>query len=119
MLLTTIMLMLAAPEKAVPSSKGLERPGKLATNPYLWVTMEDYPPQAKRQRRQGTVAFLVHYGTDGIPTDCDIRSSSGHADLDDRTCELLRKRARFIPGRDDKGEALGGTYSNRVHWRVP
>ena len=119
MSLTAMMLMLAAPTKAVSPPDGLERPGKLATNPYLWVTMEDYPPQAKRQGREGTVSFLVHYGMDGMPTGCDIQSSSGHADLDEKTCDLLWKRARFIPGRNAQGDALSGTYRNRVHWRVP
>ncbi|MHA4835550.1 energy transducer TonB [Sphingopyxis sp. MSC1_008] len=119
MLLTVMMLVLAAPEVVVPPPGGLERAGKLTTNPAFWVTMNDYPPQAKRKGREGTVGFLVHYGTDGLPTGCDIVTSSGHADLDATTCQLVQKRARFRPGRNAQGENIGGTYSNRVHWRVP
>lgn len=98
--------------------KSRARPGSFKTHPATWATSLDYPPVAKKERREGTVEFLVRYGTNGKPTDCEIVSSSGHTDLDEQTCRLVKARARFRAGKNNEGETVGGTYQNRVNWHL-
>jgi periplasmic protein TonB len=96
-------------------------PPKAATprgNPGNWATTNDYPSRALREEREGTTGFRVTIGTDGRVTDCQITSSSGHADLDEATCNNVRRRARFNPATED-GRPVTGTYSNRVRWVIP
>lgn len=90
-----------------------------ATNPGSWATNDDYPASAMREEREGTTGFKLTVGVDGLPTQCEIISSSGHADLDTTTCRLIMERARFTPGRDKNGKVVGGTYSNRIRWQIP
>lgn len=90
-----------------------------ATNPGSWVTSADYPASALREEREGTTGFRLTIGADGLPAACDIIAPSGHGDLDAVTCQLIMQRARFTPGRNARGEAVGGTYSNRIRWQIP
>lgn len=90
-----------------------------ATNPGSWVTNDDYPVSAMREEREGMTGFKLTVGADGLPTGCDVIAPSGHGDLDAATCQLIMQRARFTPGRNARGEAVGGTYSNRIRWQIP
>ncbi|WP_447761104.1 TonB family protein [Sphingopyxis panaciterrae] len=119
MIFSMMLLALGAPEKAAPQSADLSEPGMPATNPGSWATNDDYPPRAMRDEREGTTGFKLHYGSDGLPTACEIISPSGQADLDQLTCKLVMERARFTPGRNARGEKVGGTYSNRIRWQIP
>ncbi|MBA4748473.1 MAG: energy transducer TonB, partial [Sphingopyxis sp.] len=75
--------------------------------------------RAQREEREGTTGFRVAIGPDGRVTGCDITSSSGHADLDQETCKLVTRRARFDPALDRDGNPTTGSYSNRVRWQIP
>lgn len=121
MVFSILLLALGAPEDAVPLPPPPTRAerGAPANNPGAWVTNDDYPPLAMREEREGTTGFRLTYGTDGLPRKCDIVSSSGHADLDAVTCDLVMERARFRPGKTETGHVTGGTYSNRVRWKIP
>ncbi|MBB6428091.1 TonB family protein [Sphingopyxis sp. JAI128] len=116
-----IFLALAAPGELVTQvvvEEGGE-PMMPATNPGSWATNDDYPVSAMREEREGTTGFKLTVGADGLPTQCEIISPSGHDDLDATTCRLIMERARFTPGRDKAGKAVGGTYSNRIRWQIP
>ncbi|WP_411340782.1 energy transducer TonB [Sphingopyxis sp. J-6] len=121
MLLMTMMLAFGAPQggAASPPSADLSEPGAPATNPGGWVTNDDYPPQAMREEREGVTGFRLTYDNSGLPRKCEIVSSSGHADLDAATCDLVMERALFEPGKDRTGMAVGGTYTNRIRWSIP
>lgn len=88
-------------------------------NPGSWATTNDYPSRALREERAGTTGFKVTVGPDGRVTDCQITSSSGHADLDEATCANVRRRARFTPATDGEGQPTSGSYSNRIRWVIP
>lgn len=111
-----IVLALAA---AQGDAAGVEKTTAPATNPGSWVTNDDYPASAMRDEREGTTGFKLTIGADGLPTACDVIAPSGHGDLDTATCQLIMQRARFTPGRNGRGEAVGGTYSNRIRWQIP
>lgn len=118
MLLSMMMLMLAAPQEAGGTAEA-ELSTAPATNPGGWVTNADYPARAMREEREGMTGFKIIIGADGLPKSCEIIASSGHGDLDAATCRLVMERARFTPGRNARGEATGGTHSNRVRWQIP
>jgi periplasmic protein TonB len=105
----------SCPPKPVDKS----RPGRPKGNPGSWATTNDYPQRALSQEREGTTGFRVTYGADGRVTDCQVTSSSGHADLDAATCANVKRRAKFEPALDRDGNPSGGSYSNRVTWRIP
>jgi TonB family protein len=112
-----IFLALIAPAAAAQSVG--DEPMEPATNPASWVTNQDYPVAAMRDEREGVSGFRLTIGPDGLPQRCEIIGSSGHPDLDAATCRLVMERARFKPGRNARGEAVGGTYSNRIRWQIP
>jgi periplasmic protein TonB len=105
----------SCPPKPVDKS----RPGKPKNNVGSWANTNDYPSRALNQGREGTTGFRVSYGADGKVTDCQVTSSSGHADLDAATCSNVKRRARFEPGLDKDGNPTGGSYSNRITWKIP
>jgi protein TonB len=108
-----------APPAPVPPPSAPPKPATPRGNPASWATPNDYPSRALREERTGTTGFRVSVGADGRVTDCQITSSSGHADLDQATCANVTRRARFNPAKDSSGNAVQGTYSNRVRWVIP
>jgi TonB family protein len=88
-------------------------------NQTLWVTPEDYPREALRQRAEGVTRFTVDVGKNGRVSKCRIIGSSGFRALDAATCKLISDRARFFQTRDSRGHPAAGTYSNSVRWVAP
>lgn len=92
-----------------------------AASPPTWgprwaISTDDYPPGARRENREGTTRYEVAVDEKGAPTGCTIIKSSGHQDLDDRTCQLVMKRAKFKPASDDTGQAVPGIFRHLVVW---
>lgn len=80
---------------------------------------DDYPMEALRADEQGrTVASLV-VGPNGVPQRCTVRTSSGSAALDQRTCEVALARIRYKPARDRLGRPIAATTTLPVRWRLP
>lgn len=96
-----------------------ETPTRPKTSPGSWVTTEDYPAEALRYEQEGAVAFRLVVDRSGKVSDCAVTASSGYPVLDAQTCSLVRQRALFTPARDINGEAVTGTYANRVRWVIP
>lgn len=88
-------------------------------SPQSWMTTDDYPPSALRDGVEGTVGTVLLIGADGKVTSCSVTSSSGSSLLDDTSCRLLTRRARFQPGKDSAGNAIGGQYRFRFSWKIP
>jgi periplasmic protein TonB len=99
-------------------SKGEQR-AKPIGNPGEWVTTNDYPAQALREERQGTVAFTLQIDARGAVTNCTVTESSGTPALDEETCRLITLRAKFQPAKNKQGRAITGKFSNRVRWQIP
>ncbi|MBV7259431.1 energy transducer TonB [Erythrobacter crassostreae] len=87
--------------------------------PGRWVTDSDYRSNWIRREWSGVAGFAVTIDTKGRVNDCTITRSTGHAQLDERTCFLIEKRARFNPAKDSYGNPIAGTYRNSVNWRLP
>ena len=84
-----------------------------------WVTTDDFPPAAIRGRWEGQTQFVMTVGTDGKAKDCRTITSSGHAILDQRACDLMIQRGRFTPAKGANGEPVAAPWISRVHWQIP
>ena len=78
------------------------------------ITPQDYPESVFERNEQGTVFFHLIVGTDGRVKDCQITRSSGYRDLDDTTCRILSKRARFEPKLGSDGKPVEFAYDDKV-----
>ena len=105
----------SAPPPPRFSAKGASPKGR----PGDWATDNDYPTSAMREGKQGVTGFRVSVGPDGRVTDCSVTRSSGSPELDDTTCKLITRRARFAPAMDGDGKPTTGTYSSSVRWQIP
>jgi len=89
------------------------------SNPAAWVTTMDYPVAALRANEQGTTGFTLRVDKEGRVSGCTIKTSSGSPSLDEATCSMVTRRARFRPAADSEGRPKEGDYSNRVRWVLP
>lgn len=88
-------------------------------DPSRWVTDSDYRSRWIREGWQGTAKFRLEIAANGKVTACTITQSTGHAALDQATCDLIARRARFTPATDSTGAATGGIYSSSIRWVLP
>ena len=86
--------------------------------PSLFST-DDYPPSALRNEETGTTAVRLTIGTDGRVSDCTVTASSGSTALDNATCNIIRRRARYTPAQDQAGNPITGSDSTRIRWEIP
>jgi TonB family protein len=87
-------------------------------NKETWIKPDDYPSRAARDEQEGAVRFSVRVSSNGRVEDCSIVSSSGYDDLDETTCKLVARRARFKPALDENGSEVVSYYSNSVRWTL-
>ncbi|WP_197277257.1 energy transducer TonB [Sphingomonas profundi] len=84
-----------------------------------WITAEDYPARSLRNEEEGTVSISARIGADGRVSDCTVTASSGFPLLDEATCRLYQRRARFTPARDDAGQPTATNTTDRIRWTIP
>lgn len=77
-----------------------------------WLSDADYPSRAQREERSGATGYRLEVGPDGRVTNCTVTKSSGHPDLDEATCRILPRRARF-------SKIGNGVYEGTMEWRLP
>lgn len=87
-------------------------------SPSGWITQDDYPPAAHSAGRQGDTGFRLDVDTRGRVAACTITASSGSSLLDETTCTLLKRRARFKPARDASGAYVAGHWTSVFRWRL-
>lgn len=106
------------PPPAVPPVYG-SQPIQPRGNPGNWVGPNDYPTRALREEQEGRTGFRLIVGSDGRVTHCEIRESSGWPTLDQATCTIITRRARFKPATNRRGEPAEGSYASAVRWQIP
>ena len=82
-------------------------------------TADDYPAAAQAADAQGTSQAQLTIGPTGAVVACNIIRSSGNSSLDSATCNILRRRAKFTPARDNEGNATTDTITTPpIVWRL-
>ena len=80
---------------------------------------DDYPASAQAAGAEGTARASLTIGPDGRVTGCSITQSAGNSALDQATCNILRRRAKFVPARDSNGNPTSDTISTpAIVWRL-
>lgn len=106
--------------EAPPAPKpSMATPPQPRGRPQEWLTTDDYPSSAMREGVQGVTGYRLEIGLDGKVTGCSVTSSSGSSILDDTTCRLLTRRARFKPAQDQAGNPIASSYGGRTRWQIP
>lgn len=88
-------------------------------NPGNWIRNSDYRSSWINRGFEGVAGFTLDIDTNGRVSNCTITRSTGHSQLDDATCRLLRGRARFTAAKDASGNTVAGTFSSSVKWDIP
>ena len=109
----------APPAPPAPPPPRVSQAAKARGNLVALFSNDDYPASALRNEEQGTTAVRLTIGSDGRVSDCSITASSGSSSLDNATCSILRRRARFTPAKDQGGNPISDTYNQRIRWEIP
>ncbi|GAB5347973.1 energy transducer TonB [Alteriqipengyuania sp. 357] len=90
-----------------------------SNSPGSWVTQSDYRSAWISRDYEGTVGFRLKVGASGKVENCAITRSNGISALDQATCQLVERRARFSPAQNADGRAVAGSYNGAVRWQLP
>ena len=106
-------------EQLLEETFRLRRPARARSVVSSYFSDADYPLSAMRNEEEGTVGYRLTIGIDGRVTDCTITRSSNSPTLDEATCTILSRRARFIPARDARGNLSVDSAVGRIRWVLP
>jgi protein TonB len=106
-------------ENLPPPKPSEATPAKIKGDPSFGITDEDYPASAQRNGEEGTTAIAYDIGVDGRISNCKVTGSSGSSTLDQTTCQLAERRARYTPAKDAAGNPMASHGSRRIVWRIP
>lgn len=113
-----LSLLLASAAQTTPVTMHCGRPLP-DPNGDLWVTEADYPVAARRGNMEGSVRVELHISDIGCPTKCLVVESSGHGVLDNETCALMMRRARYKPALDADGRPIASVTTLKFRWSLP
>jgi TonB family protein len=101
----------------IPTSTGFSSfDGAIPFAPSDWVTPNDIPSGNFPKDGRGRTDIAFQVGTDGSVSSCRVTESSGLPRLDDKLCQLITKRAGFLPAIDTAGIARTATATTAVTW---
>jgi TonB family protein len=81
-----------------------------------WIRADDYPRSARQRGEAGYVGFSILVGPDGKTERCDVTAPSPYSDLNDLTCSLIMRRARFTPAVGSDGQPAYGLFRSWSSW---
>lgn len=101
------------------SQRQIESYPRPERNLYTYASSSDYPSAAVAAGAMGEAYILVWVGDDGRASNCRIVRSSGRADIDTATCNIVTRRVRFVTGRDLKGNPVSAPAYLSMRWELP
>ena len=109
----------AQPDPPRPTPAFTPRAARPSNDKARWITNDDYPARALRDEVEGTVGYRLVVGSNGRVAACEITRSSGNSLLDETSCRLIERRARFEAATDGTGANVLGSYTGTVRWEIP
>jgi Gram-negative bacterial TonB protein C-terminal len=97
-------------------------------NTNIWITGNDYPSKLIREEISGLVAYRLEIGVNGRVTNCSLNAAyvpvggevvNNVPELNETTCRLVTRRARFQPATDGAGRPFSQYYTGRIRWELP
>lgn len=96
----------------------LSRTPEPVMNPGRWLRSNDYPLGSLMSGRQAIVNFRLNVGSDGRSTACEVQSAYADEHFKKITCDLLMRRASFVPALDARGQPIPSFYLSTVNWVI-
>ncbi|MEQ8412196.1 MAG: hypothetical protein RIC51_03440 [Erythrobacter sp.] len=94
-------------------------PGQRPPVPLAFDGLRQLAAAAQRQRLLSEViGFTLEVDEDGNPTDCSLDRDFRRRIVTIELCRPLLEHHRFAPARDAEGNAVSGTYSSRIDFRM-
>lgn len=101
-----------------PAFRRIAVRAKPRQSPARWLTNNDYPNESIRAGEQGSVDVRLDIGASGDLAACTVLRSSKFPRLDQRTCDMMRQRARYEPARLADGTPTASLAFLRFRWQV-
>jgi TonB family protein len=80
---------------------------------------DDYPQEALYRGQGGDSVFLLLIDEKGNVAGCHVLEPSGVPALDAMGCQVIRKRAKFVPATDAQGKPIRSTVTTpKISWRM-
>ena len=107
------------PVVAPPPKPSEAKPAQIKGDPSFGITSDDYPSSSQRNGEEGVTSIAYDIGVDGRISNCKVTGSSGSATLDETTCTLSTRRARYKPAQDAAGNPIPSHGTRRIRWQIP
>jgi len=78
----------------------------------------DYPKESLANDQFGTVGALLWVDITGRVSSCEIIESSAARPLQEATCNIVKRRARFTAGKDAAGKPVRAPFFFRIRWAL-
>lgn len=112
-------IVLPAPPPPQPAPPRKVEAARAKANLASYVSNADYPAAALRSEDEGTTRFRLTVAPDGKVSACTVTQSSGSRVLDEATCRIMKRRARFTPARGSDGRPTSDTVGSAIRWELP
>ncbi len=100
-----------------PAPRGeLLRPAQANLSAYF--SDDDYPVTARFNEEEGTVGVVLYVSATGGVEGCYVAESSDSSSLDEETCRIIRRRARFTPALLSSGRPVADFLAVRIRWET-
>lgn len=83
-----------------------------------FFSTSDYPREALNKDQSGTVGVLLWVETDGRVSTCEVIEPIAALILEQTTCDILKRRARFTPAKDAAGKTIRAPATARIKWQL-
>ena len=90
----------------------------MPTSSDRWLTPNDVPIKDLKTNSQTVVRMATTVDPEGIVQDCRIEQSNAPTKVDELTCRLMIRRARFQPAIGADGRPAFGVYRTAVEYWV-
>ncbi len=82
------------------------------------IKQSDIPAGLLDTGKAYALSVRYHVEVDGRVGDCAVTRSSGNAVLDQRVCNLIQQRYRFVPAHDSDGHPFETTFEEDHSWEM-
>lgn len=79
----------------------------------------DYPASALSALAEGETHALIDVSPEGRASNCRVIRTSGNQEIDEATCMIVTKRARYDPARNYEGGAIAAPFYLTFRWEIP
>ena len=104
---------------APPPAPNVVTPARERMPAQSLFTPFDYPSAARGTGAHGLVRVTLTVDPTGRVILCSIRQSSGSPILDEATCNIFRRRARYVPPMNSTGQPVAGNIDQQIVWTLP